>query len=317
MEINVHYHSAIGLCDFDIIKAGNIANRYCYYADLVLDYANKDYGRITDVAIHDIESDLSSLDYDFIKQLIDKVFVSDDFPELSCIQKYFSFSSSFCADFTAGEKLKYRMGAYFSTPMPVTMKGRNWKPFDVSWVSDIREKQSKHESYESICKELTASKLDLSFTCQNISFESFSHAVLFFLSEMIEQNCKIQICPNCKKYFVPYFRTGTVFCDNPSPQERNKTCSEYRRYLNYLTKTQTDTATKLYKQIYNIKNNKMRRCKTADNPVGNPIVNADFEQFVSGAAEWKADIKAGIRTEDDYISWLREHKEKRGAENAT
>jgi len=342
MEVSGFYRSDTGLCDFEISTKDSPIHYRSYCASLVLDYINKDYASIANAPLHDkehegielireryfyttgwrdleywknmpeIEADLSSLDYDLIKSIIDLVFVSEDFPSLSCVQKYFALECAFTGRMTE-LSMQYEVKiSPFAAPQPKPIKKDAMLDYyDFEWVDKIINKGLPvHETYKNICHEILSSQLSVSLVESYVEFEFLSHAVLFLLHETIKQNCKIQICPNCNKYFVPYFRKGTVFCDNRSPQDYKKTCSEYRKYLNYLTKTQTDVAMKLYKQIYNIKNNKVRRCKTTDNPAGNPIVNADFEQFVSTVAQWKSDIKAGIRPEADYVAWLREVKER-------
>ena len=139
-------------------------------------------------------------------------------------------------------------------------------------------------------------------------FFSMSDMIRFLILEMIKQNVSVKKCQNCGKYFVPY-RYDALFCDNASPQDNKKTCQEYGKYANFLEKTRTDEATRLYKQIYNAKNNKARRCKTECNPEGNPTLNADLETFVSQAAKYRSNIKCGAISEDEYIAWLRDVKE--------
>jgi len=95
----------------------------------------------------------------------------------------------------------------------------------------------------------------------------------------------------------------------------NKTCQEYSKHRRHLEKIRTDEASRLYKQIYNSKNNKARRCKTEENPGGNPVFNADLDWFVSESAQWKTDISSEIRAKDDYIAWLRNVKEGKGGKS--
>ncbi|KNZ41445.1 DUF6076 domain-containing protein [Acetobacterium bakii] len=121
------------------------------------------------------------------------------------------------------------------------------------------------------------------------------------VSKILEKDIDINICNNCKKFFIPLNRSDTQFCDNVSPQDENKTCKEYGRYINYLTKTQNDLATKLYKQIYNSKANKAKRTR-------NIIFQNDLNKFRLLAKKYKNRIKLGEITEDEYIIWLKDQK---------
>lgn len=126
------------------------------------------------------------------------------------------------------------------------------------------------------------------------------------LQEIFYNNRIIKKCPNCNRYFVPLKRSDTIYCNEKSPQDPSKTCREYGIYTSYLKKTQTNEAIKLYKQIYNSKNNKMRRYNGSNDRLCN-----DLRSFVETAKQWKTDVKDGAKTEAEYIKWLKEVKEKK------
>ena len=124
------------------------------------------------------------------------------------------------------------------------------------------------------------------------------------LYEIFSEGHIIKKCPNCGGFFVPLSRSDTIFCDEYAPQDRTRTCKEYGRYMTYLNKNRTDEATKLYKQIYNSKANKVKRCD-------NPKLREDLEDFIAHAKVWKAEVKAGAAEEAEFIQWLKEMKGKK------
>lgn len=124
------------------------------------------------------------------------------------------------------------------------------------------------------------------------------------LQEIFNDGHIIKKCPNCGRYFVPFSRSDTVFCDEKAPQDTSRTCKEYGNYMSYLRKTQLDEATKLYKQIYNAKVNRVKRGY-------NPRLKAELDQFILDARQWKSKVKAGTKTEAEYIEWLKAVKGKK------
>ena len=59
------------------------------------------------------------------------------------------------------------------------------------------------------------------------------------LLQLLESNKKICKCKNCGRYFV-LRKEGTLYCSNPSPQNRNRTCSSYMKEYNYKNKLNSD-----------------------------------------------------------------------------
>lgn len=135
-------------------------------------------------------------------------------------------------------------------------------------------------------------------------FNSFSDMIKYLLFKMVKCDCCVKTCKNCGKYFVPN-RADALYCDNISPQEKIKTCKEYGKYQTYLNKSQTDEATKLYKQIYNAKANKIKRCN-------NSKLQNELFDIQQKAADFRKNIKSGIATQEAYIEWLKSIKTKEG-----
>ena len=121
---------------------------------------------------------------------------------------------------------------------------------------------------------------------------------------MIVNDDTLKTCQNCGKYFYPRKRRDAKYCDNSSPQDKTKTCKEYGKYITQLNKIRLDEALKLYKQIYNSKANRVRRCE-------NGRLQEDLDNFIHQANEWKTNLKNGTEKKEDYVAWLRSVKEKK------
>lgn len=139
------------------------------------------------------------------------------------------------------------------------------------------------------------------FCSHNI--QNLAQIALASLFEIFSEGHIIKKCPNCNSFFVPLTRSDTIYCDEPAPQDLTKSCKEYGKYVAYLKKTQMDLATKLYKQIYNLKANRVKRCD-------NSKLKEELESFIAEARAWKTDIKAGTREESDFIQWMKDVKER-------
>lgn len=135
-------------------------------------------------------------------------------------------------------------------------------------------------------------------------FTSFLDFFLELFYHVIEkQQITIKKCPNCGNYFEPLYRSDTVYCEEPSPQDPTKSCKEYARWSYAKNKFNTDEAYKLYKQLYAKKSIRVKR-----NPE-NMTYKKDFEEFKTISKRWKQALEKNEVTEQEYIVWLRCTKE--------
>lgn len=139
--------------------------------------------------------------------------------------------------------------------------------------------------------------------------DGFQEFLVMELYCLIRSRCTISTCRNCGKVFVAYNRSDTQYCDRPSPQESGKTCREYGAYITRLEKVRQDEATHLYKQLYNMMQNRYRRTKTPSCPQGQLRLRQELEDFIADNKAWKKQMKAGKFTEQQYVDWLKSQKE--------
>ena len=256
----------------------------------------KEYYKRVDI----VKDELLKINLTKYKRIINLIFIENEFnSSLSAIQKYGAYCLAYGYNPTPLD---------FDTHISIESDLENLDSIDKLHHRAIElnnlggKDKNKYIIYQEICKYIIASK-EKYFMYGSYSFSSFSDVFKFLLSEMIKNNCKIKICNNCGKYFVPIKRSNTLYCNNVSPQDDTKTCGEYRKYIDYLKRTQNDEATKLYKQIYNKRANKVRR--------GGTIFNkTHLYNFTEQARQWKTEIKAKRKTKEEYIAWLKEEKNK-------
>lgn len=80
------------------------------------------------------------------------------------------------------------------------------------------------------------------------------------LLETFRRKVKLKKCENCNKYSI-IKRKDARYCNNPSPQNPNKTCSQYKKEENYKEKLKNDEELALFKKMINTLNKNYHRTK--------------------------------------------------------
>lgn len=139
----------------------------------------------------------------------------------------------------------------------------------------------------------------------SIDFESITDAAAHLFLRLFKQDIIIKKCANCGRYFIPLNRSDTIYCENSSPQDSSKTCKDQGAMFAYQRKLKESEADQLYRNVYQAKQMLIRR-----NPDMTAYKSA-FETFKNQVKQWKADLKIGSKSEDDYIQWLKQAREKK------
>ncbi len=136
------------------------------------------------------------------------------------------------------------------------------------------------------------------YECSNIS----DYMTASFL-QLIENNYLILKCKNCNKYFIPYKRTDTYYCDRISPQDTAKTCKQYGADKAWWIRTKDKNDWyNLYRKVYQSFQMKAKR-----NP-NKPQLKENFDSFRANANEWKKAVKDGTKTEEEFMNWLQDFR---------
>lgn len=125
------------------------------------------------------------------------------------------------------------------------------------------------------------------------------------LEKTLKAEYKFKKCANCGLPFIPYKRQDRLYCDRSSPQDITKTCQEYGARQAHQDSLKSNEAMKLYRNIYMAKQMMAKR-----NP-DYAKCQIEFDSFKESAKKWKSDIKKGVKTETEYLEWLKENKHAR------
>jgi hypothetical protein len=169
-----------------------------------------------------------------------------------------------------------------------------------------------HGHYASVCKQDNINdvlhfadnlgKYDSNMSNFHLS-DSLS-AVCTSLYYLLDRGYTIKKCSNCGKYFVPFNRSDTIYCDRPSPQDSNRTCKEYGAEKLWYDKLKQNEVASLCRKISQAKQKKASRYKDL------PIYLEQYERFQKESKQWKSDIKKGLKTEAEFLEWLNLERKK-------
>lgn len=124
---------------------------------------------------------------------------------------------------------------------------------------------------------------------------------MFEVQHMLEHEIYPKKCQNCGSYFVPTGRRDALYCNYPSPQNKEKTCKEIGARATRAKKEKDDDATREYRRKYMRLKMAARR-----NPDSVEAVEA-LDSFIQDAELWRIRVENGEASKAEYIDWLKEN----------
>lgn len=115
----------------------------------------------------------------------------------------------------------------------------------------------------------------------------------------------IKRCKNCGRFFTPLNRSDEIYCNNPSPQDPGRSCKEYGTQKLWYDRLKKDETKSLWRKVSQAKQ------KMASRYDDIPGYAEQYELFKAESKQWKADIKNGTKTEEQFMEWLNSQKEKK------
>lgn len=133
-----------------------------------------------------------------------------------------------------------------------------------------------------------------------------------YFNYFIQENIYIKKCANCGKYFIPTSRTDEKYCNNPSPQNPNKTCKEYgakKAYRDEIKSTPLKSEHNKTSQFYRMRINR------AKNEKEKALYKKKFDIYKEKYQSKKEAYKQDKLKEADFIEWI--VKQKEGGKNGS
>lgn len=156
-------------------------------------------------------------------------------------------------------------------------------------------------------------------TEESLGIEQFKITNRFFnlsLLELLECGNRISICENCNRYFI-LNKEGTIYCNNPSPQNGNRTCSSYMKEYNYKNKLNRDKEKKeINRAIKKARDRIYRYWKplldTNENRERNLVKSEkDKKEWKESLKKKEKEYKKGNITLTEFVDWLDKSNRKR------
>jgi len=125
------------------------------------------------------------------------------------------------------------------------------------------------------------------------------------LMEIFKKGYTIKKCEHCKRYFIPYQRRDTLYCDRASPMKPSRTCREYAASQKNYQKQIDEEYKKLERRIKNALRNRIKR-----NPYATKY-QSDYKNTLDGMSEWRhkldrVSMDDAKRSEvaNEYVQWM-------------
>jgi len=173
-----------------------------------------------------------------------------------------------------------------------------------SSLLDIYYQNNSEMSPEFLFRHLRQTYISLHQGKSRYIVNSYQDICVMTLYFALQNNLTINKCKNCGNYFIPLSRSDEVYCDNPSPQNSQKTCKQYGKTTGSYEKNQRDPVLKMCRNLYNSKQMLVRR---------HPDITAyseNFERFKQDSEEWKRKYKSQKCTAEEFAQWIIEQKGK-------
>ena len=122
---------------------------------------------------------------------------------------------------------------------------------------------------------------------------------------IIDRKISIKKCKNCDKFFITKNRTDEVYCDNPSPQNPNKTCKEYGAKKTYRDEIKS---TPIKYEHYNISQFYRMRIARAKNEKEKMKYEKAFNTYKEKYQKNKLRYNSGKLQENDFVEWIKKQR---------
>lgn len=125
---------------------------------------------------------------------------------------------------------------------------------------------------------------------------------------IIEKNICIKKCSNCNNFFIAESRTDEKYCNNPSPQNPNKTCKEYgakKTYRDEIKSTPIKYEHNKTSQFFRMRINRT----STDNTKEKEMYQKKFNTYKDNYQKKKEQYQSGKLKEKDFVEWIIKQKE--------
>lgn len=208
------------------------------------------------------------------------------------------FQSIFGLDFEIPRHIIYASYEEYGTFFP--LKKLMFSIYDNA--KSKKEKLTDTDFYQKILNETnTLNNKGGIIYLKSYEINNLKDILSIYFNFFIQENICIRKCANCGKYFIPVNRTDEKYCDNPSPQNLNKTCKEYGAKKIYRDKLNSNEVKKAHYTTSQFFRMKIKRAKTEKEI---KTYTKLFDLYKSNYEKQKKKFNNKRISESDFIDWI-------------
>lgn len=128
--------------------------------------------------------------------------------------------------------------------------------------------------------------------------------VLFY--QMMNSKGVINKCQNCKRYFIPQYKSNEKYCDNISPDNPKRTCKDYAAKKTYRESIKSNSIKTIHTTISQKYRMRRKRAKTESARQSN---EKKYNKYQKEYQNRVVKYNAGKISEEEFIEWLNKQRE--------
>lgn len=132
--------------------------------------------------------------------------------------------------------------------------------------------------------------------CKSYKFDSIGAFLYYDFFHGLEYNYVPKKCDNCGKYFLNKGGKYNNYCENPSPQDIEKTCRDVGAASRYQDKCKTDPVWQTYNRSYKTHYARYKKGK---------MTKDEFETWSGWAIEMRGKMERGEMTFEEYVEEIK------------
>ena len=153
---------------------------------------------------------------------------------------------------------------------------------------------------------LEVNKENLDLHC-NYDIRGFADLALVSAYLTLKAGLPLIRCEHCGRLFSPGSKKEK-YCSRFSLSRPDKTCKEAAKYEKQLERERSSESSRMYKSISTML---AAKCDAAKNSHTETEAVATLNEFRDKALAYRKGIKAGTKTEDEYLSWMSTYYKRR------
>lgn len=217
--------------------------------------------------------------------------LEDEDKSIKVLHRYNNFKKEYMKLLDGNNDIHGICRLTFIAPPSIASVGEN---DEIIYTYQIDEMQNIE--YNLLLNDSTSLKIEVDYKKEMVTNIFFSISLL----NMFETEARVTKCLNCGSYFIKK-KEGTIYCNNPSPQRQNLTCSDFMKFEKHKNKIEDDVITKEEKRA----SDRIRSNSKSLKETNHSKFDKEMRMWYDRRNKQKKLYKCGQISKDEYIKWLK------------